>query len=139
MFENKIQLIQIVLCDFIVSVEYLICCDDVLILLVLMEKIIGWEVMMWGVFIIGFGIYKYQIVDKKWYEFMCMGFFLCKVNLVCYIMFGYINFDFILEWLGKYKFGKFCFYFNELVDVDMDVFEEFICVGLDDMEKKYLL
>lgn len=137
--ENKTQPTQISPRDFIACVEHPTRRDDALTLLALMEKITGWEATMWGASIIGFGTYKYQTADKKWHEFMRTGFSPRKSNLVCYIMPGYTNFDPILERLGKHKLGKSCLYLNKLADVDMDVLEELIRAGLDDMEKKYPL
>lgn len=88
---------------------------------------------MWGLMIVGYGWYDY-IYDSGYFgSLLVIGFVLCKVNQVVYILFGYIDFGDILDCFGKWKKGKLCFYINKFVDIDEVVLVELICVGLDDL------
>jgi hypothetical protein len=70
---------------------------------------------------------------------MRTGFSPRKTALTIYIMPGY-QFDEmenLLSKLGKYKTGRSCLYIKKLADIDLQILEEIIKFGLDDMKKKY--
>ncbi len=139
MSENKTKPTEIAPADFIATVEHPTRRSDAEALLALMSKVTGWEPKMWGPAIIGFGEYHYKYESGREGDFMRTGFSPRKQNMVVYIMPGYTDFDPILDRLGKHKKGKSCLYINKLADVDLEVLEELIQAGLDDMAKKYPL
>lgn len=139
MSENKTRPTEMAPADFIATVEHPTRRSDAETLLALMSKVTGWEPKMWGPAIIGYGEYHYKYESGREGDFMRTGFSPRKQNMVVYIMPGYTNFDPILDRLGKHKKGKSCLYINKLADVDLEVLEELIQAGLDDMAKKYPL
>lgn len=139
MSENKTKPTEMAPAEFIATVEHSVRRSDAETLLDLMGKVTGWEAKMWGPAIIGFGEYHYKYESGREGDFMRTGFSPRKQNMVVYIMPGYTNYDPILDRLGKHKKGKSCLYINKLADVDLEVLEELIQAGLDDMAKKYPL
>lgn len=103
----------------------------------LFRKITGWQPVMWGPSMIGYGSYHYRYESGREGDFLATGFAPRKANLSIHIMPGYQDYSAILERLGKHKTGKSCLYLNKLADVDMDVLEELIRAGLDDLAKMY--
>jgi len=139
MAENKTKPTQLAPVEFIESIDHPTRRADALALLELMQRVTGWDPVMWGASIIGYGTYHYKYDSGREGEFMRTGFSPRKANMVVYIMPGYTDFSEILGRLGKHKLGKSCLYINKLADVDLDVLEELIRAGLADMEKKYPL
>lgn len=103
----------------------------------LFRRVTGWQPVMWGPAIIGYGSYHYRYQSGREGDFLATGFAPRKANLSIYIMPGYQDYSAILSRLGKHKIGKSCLYINKLADVDMDVLEELIQTGLGDLAGKY--
>ncbi len=137
MAELKTQPTKIAPADYIAAVEHRTRREDAQTLLQLMQRITGWDAVMWGPSIIGFGEYHYKYDSGHEGNSMRTGFSPRKANLVLYIMPGYTDYSEILARLGKHKMGKSCLYINKLADIDLDVLEELIRAGLADMDKKY--
>tara|TARA_R110000744_G_scaffold36034_3_gene83141 strand:- start:21178 stop:21603 length:426 start_codon:yes stop_codon:yes gene_type:complete len=135
--ENKTQPTETDPEAFIAAVEHPVRRADALVLLEMMRRLSGEEPRMWGPSIIGFGDYHYKYESGREGDFMRTGFSPRKSGQVIYIMPGYANYTLILDRLGKFKEGKSCLYITKLADVDMDVLEELIQAGLDDMARKY--
>jgi hypothetical protein len=123
--------------EFIAAIEHPTRRQDAETLLELMTRMTGWQPRMWGASIIGFGEYHYKYDSGREGDSMRTGFSPRKSGQVIYIMPGYANYTLILDRLGKFKEGKSCLYITKLADVDMDVLEELIQAGLDDMARKY--
>jgi hypothetical protein len=92
---------------------------------------------MWGPTIIGYGQYHYTYGSGRAGEFLATGFSPRKANLSIYILPGYADFGAILSRLGKHTIGKSCLYVNKLADIDLDVLEELIRAGLDDLGTRW--
>ncbi|WP_421792469.1 DUF1801 domain-containing protein [Hyphobacterium sp.] len=137
MSENKTKPTAITPADFIASVEHDGRREDAKTLLDLFERMTGWKAKMWGPSIIGFGEYHYKYDSGREGDFLATGFSPRKANLSIYIMPGYQDYEGILARLGKHKHGKSCLYVNKLADIDLDVLEELVKAGLDDLSKKY--
>ncbi len=135
--ENKTQPTDLDPAAFIAAIEHPVRRADAQVLLELMRRLSGEEPRMWGETMIGFGTYHYKYATGREGDFMRTGFAPRKSGQVVYIMPGYTNFSLILDRLGKFKEGKSCLYITKLADVDMDVLEELIQAGLDDMARKY--
>lgn len=103
----------------------------------LFRRVTGWQPVMWGPAIIGYGSYHYRYQSGREGDFLATGFAPRKANLSIHIMPGYQDYSAILSRLGKHKIGKSCLYINKLADVDMDVLEELIQTGLGDLAEKY--
>ena len=103
----------------------------------LFQRVTGFNPVMWGPSIIGYGQYHYRYDSGREGDFLATGFSPRKANFAAYIMPGYADFGDILERIGKHKLGKSCFYFNKLADIDTDVLGELIRAGLDDLDKRW--
>jgi len=101
------------------------------------REVTGYEPVMWGPSIIGYGRYHYRYESGREGDSLATGFSPRKANLVLYIMPGYADFGEILGRLGKHKLGKSCLYLNKLADVDMDVLGELVRAGLRDLERHW--
>jgi len=113
--------------------------EDSFRLLDIFTKVSTQEPKMWWSSIIGFGTYHYKYASGQEWDWMRTGFSPRKGAISLYIMPGY-NFDNMQEllWkLGKYKTGKSCLYIKRLSDVDINVLEEIITLGLKEMKEKY--
>jgi hypothetical protein len=101
------------------------------------REVTGYEPVMWGPSIIGYGRYHYRYESGREGDSLATGFSPRKANLVLYIMPGYADFGEILGRLGKHKLDKSCLYLNKLADVDMDVLGELVRAGLRDLERHW--
>ncbi|NDJ54174.1 MAG: DUF1801 domain-containing protein [Chloroflexi bacterium] len=100
--------------------------QDAFALVDLMKDITGYEPVMWGSSIVGFGSYHYVYESGREGDAIITGFAPRKSALTLYIMSGFEEYDDLLEKLGKHKTGKACLYVKKLDDVDMDVLRELI-------------
>lgn len=83
----------------------------------------GFEPVMWGASIIGFGAYHYRYESGREGDAPLVGFSPRKANLVLYLAPGEDRAD-LLGRLGKHKAGAGCVYVNRLSDVDASVITE---------------
>ncbi|WP_299078313.1 DUF1801 domain-containing protein [uncultured Paraglaciecola sp.] len=137
MAENKTQVSQANVVDFIHGIEHQQRQADAFALLNIFEQETKLKAVLWGSSIVGFGSYQYQTADRKTHQFMRTGFSPRKQNLVLYIMVGFGDFDQTLRSLGKFKTGKSCLYINKLSDVDEQVLRKLIQLSLDEMASRY--
>lgn len=121
--------------DFIRTVEPPRRREDGLVLLDLFQRVTGYEPVMWGPSIIGYGRYHYRYDSGREGDFLATGFSPRKASLSIYIMPGYQDYSEILSRLGKHKIGKSCLYVNKLADIDLGVLEELIGTGLKDLNQ----
>lgn len=99
----------------------------------LFRQVTGFQPVMWGEAIVGYGRYHYRYKSGREGDFLATGFAPRKAALSIYIMPGYADFGGILARLGKHKIGKSCLYVNKLADIDLDVLGELIRAGLRDL------
>lgn len=110
---------------------------DALALDELFRRVTGFDPVMWGPSIVGYGRYHYKYASGREGDYLATGFAPRKANLTVYIMPGYQDYSAILRDLGKHKTGKCCLYINRLADVDQEVLARLIRTGLDDLAKIY--
>jgi len=111
--------------------------NDSLVLLKIMGKITGVTPKMWGDSIVGFDTYHYIYASGKEGNWPMIGFSPRKQNLSLYVMPGFINFQPLLNKLGKHKTSKACLYINKLDDIDINVLKELIGQSITYMRNKY--
>lgn len=119
--------------DFLNSVQSERRAEEARALDELFRATTGFDPVMWGPSMIGYGRYHYRYASGREGDFLATGFSPRKSALVIYIMPGYADFGGILARLGKHKLGKSCLYVNKLADIDMQVLSELIRAGLDDL------
>lgn len=122
---------------FIEAVEHPVRRADALVLDGMFRRITGWTPKMWGPTIVGYGSYAYKYESGREGQSLATGFSPRKASQSIYIMPGYHDYSKILGRLGKYKIGKACLYVNKLADVDLDVLEELVRAGLNDLGKMW--
>lgn len=130
---NKIQPTNQSVTDFLNAIEHPQKRDDAIALNALFRQVTGYNPVMWGEAIIGYGQYHYKYASGRTGDFLATGFSPRKANFSVYIMPGYADFDHILKNIGKHKLGKSCLYFNKLADIDTDALSTLIRAGLDDL------
>ncbi|MDI3335608.1 DUF1801 domain-containing protein [Defluviimonas aestuarii] len=119
--------------DFIAGVEPPTRRDEALRLDVLFREVTGFQPVMWGPSIIGYGRYHYRYATGREGDFLATGFSPRKAALSIYIMPGYADFGLILKDLGKHRTGKSCLYINKIADIDEAVLKRLIRAGLEDL------
>lgn len=133
MAENKTQPTEVRVEDFLAQVEPEQKRLDGLRLDALFREVTGFQPVMWGPTIVGYGRYHYIYKTGREGDSLATGFSPRKANLSIYIMPGYAEFGDLLDRLGKHKIGKSCLYINKLADVDEGVLAELIRAGLRDL------
>ncbi|WP_171175937.1 DUF1801 domain-containing protein [Ruegeria sp. HKCCD8929] len=119
---------------FIDSVEPANKAADARKLDALFREVTGFQPLMWGPSIIGYGQYRYRYKSGREGDFLATGFSPRKSAHSIYIMPGYADFGDILARLGKHKIGKSCLYVNKLADIDMDALADLVRAGLRDLK-----
>jgi len=137
MAQNKTQLTQDSVVEFLNVVSPVQKRADAIALDKLFRTVTGFAPAMWGSSIVGYGQYHYEYQSGREGDFLATGFSPRKAALSIYIMPGYSDFSEILSRLGKHKIGKSCLYVNKLADVDMQVLAELIEAGLDDLNQRW--
>ena len=99
---------------------------DSFAILELMKNVTGFDPVMWGDSIVGFGSYHYKYASGRTGEWPLVGFSPRKQNLTLYIMTGFDHYESLTEKLGKFKTGKSCLYIKKLEDVDRATLEELV-------------
>jgi hypothetical protein len=123
--------------DFIAAIDNETRRKDGQALLKLFAKLTGWKAKMWGPTIVGFGAYHYTYDSGHSGSICAVGFSPRKANLVIYAGTGPRTAA-LLKKLGKHKGGnQQCLYINKLADVDLDVLEEIVRVGLAQTKKTW--
>ena len=110
---------------------------DALRLNEIFREVAGFEPVMWGASIVGYGSYHYVYKSGREGDFLATGFSPRKTSLTIYIMPGYADFGDILKRLGKHRTGRSCLYINRLDAVDEDVLRELIAAGLRDLGTRW--
>ncbi|MCI2399357.1 DUF1801 domain-containing protein [Aliiroseovarius subalbicans] len=137
MAQNKTQPTDASLATFLDKVEPARRRDDARALDALFREVTGFEPVLWGPSIVGYGRYHYRYDSGREGDFLATGFSPRKANLSLYIMPGYADFSGILDRLGKHKLGKSCLYINKLDDIDPEVLKELIRAGLKDLNRRW--
>ncbi len=110
---------------------------DALRLNEIFREVTGFEPVMWGSSIVGYGSYHYVYKSGREGDFLATGFSPRKASLTIYIMPGYSDFGDILKRLGKHRTGRSCLYINRLDAVNEDVLRELIAAGLGDLDSRW--
>lgn len=135
MSQNKTQPTDLPVATFLDAVEPARKADEGRQLDALFRQVTGFQPVMWGPSIIGYGRYDYRYDSGRAGRFLATGFSPRKAKHSIYIMPGYADYGPILDRLGKHSKGKSCLYVNKLADIDLDVLAELIRAGLEDLNQ----
>ncbi|WP_375550727.1 DUF1801 domain-containing protein [Rhodophyticola porphyridii] len=122
---------------FLEAVEHPVRRADAVALDALFRQVTGWEPVMWGSSIVGYGQYRYRYENGREGRFLATGFSPRKASLSLYIMPGHAGRGAILPRLGKHRTGRACLYVNKLADIDREVLAELIAAGLEDLGRRW--
>jgi len=131
--QNKTQPTDQSVTGFLNAVSHPTRRADGLALDALFRATTGFDPVMWGPSIVGYGRYRYTYATGRQGDFLATGFSPRKANLSIYIMPGYSDFGDTLARLGKHKTGRSCLYVNTLADIDTGVLADLIRAGLRDL------
>ncbi|GGF53750.1 protein of unknown function (DU1801) [Mameliella alba] len=113
--------------------------EDAGVLDALFREVTGWQPVLWGTSILGYGRYDYTYASGHSGQSLATGFAPRKANMVVYIMPGYADFQEILSRLGPHRLGKSCLYLGALSKVDLDVLSDLIRAGLADLGTRWVI
>ncbi len=103
----------------------------------LFPRVTGWEPVLWGAGLVGYGRYRYRYESGREGEALATGFAPRAREHSVYIMPGYADHGAILRRLGPHRMGKSCLYVRRLSEIDMGVLEELVRAGLEDLRGKW--
>lgn len=123
---NKTQPTQIMIVDFVTSLEAPNRREEANALMALFEKVTGQTPQMWGPSIIGFGMSHYLYDSGRTGTMPAVAFSPRKAQLVLYGLGGAAISAEVAARLGKYSTGKGCVYIKKLQDIDLTALAELI-------------
>jgi hypothetical protein len=107
-------------------------------LLKLMQDFTGYEPIMWGASMIGFGSYHYKSErSRQEGDWPLLGFSPRKAAISLYVYSGTPEQEYLLKDLGKFTMGKGCIYIKKLSDINQDVLRKLMKETIDYLQKKY--
>jgi len=106
-------------------------------LLDLMRRVTGFEPVMWGTAIVGFGTYRYRYDSGRTGESCITGFASRKGEISVYLVAEGARQDQLLARLGRHRMGKACLSIRRLADVDTDVLEHLIAGSVAEVRRRY--
>ena len=106
-------------------------------LLNLMQEETGFEPVMWGPSIIGFGSYHYKYASGYEGDAALVGFSPRKSAISLYVFTGLEEHEHLLADLGKFTMGKACVYVKKLSDINLDVLRKIIRETIDFLRTHY--
>lgn len=106
-------------------------------LIELMARISGFEPVMWGPSIIGFGEYHYVYESGHEGDAPLVGFSPRKSAISLYVFTGVEKHNYLLENLGKFRKGKSCIYVNKLADINIDQLSLLMIETIKYLNEKY--
>ena len=101
------------------------------------RDITGYDPVLWGSSMIGYGRYRYIYESGHSGQCLATGFAPRKRELVLYIMPGYGELGSMLDRLGPHRKGKACLYITRLARIDEAVLAEIIEAGLADLATRW--
>ncbi|HLV92156.1 MAG TPA: DUF1801 domain-containing protein [Aequorivita sp.] len=110
---------------------------DSKVLVELMTRVTGFNPVMWGPSIIGFGEYHYVYKSGHEGDAPLVGFSPRKSAISLYVFTGLEEHEYLLENLGKFRKGKSCIYVNKLADINLDQLTSLMKETIKYLNEKY--
>jgi hypothetical protein len=134
MAENKTQPTMESVTAFLEGIENKQRREDSFVVLEMMKEITGYEPVMWGPSIVGFGKYHYKYASGREGDSALTGFSPRKQALTLYITAGFTQYDDLMQKLGRHTTGSSCLYIKKLADIDQAVLRELITKSVEHMK-----
>ena len=124
---------------FLAAVEPEARRTEALALDALFRRVTGWEPVLWGPSMVGYGRYRYRYASGHGGEALATGFSPRARELSLYVLpcEGGAKAGGLLSRLGPHRAGKACLYVRRLSDVDLGVLEELVRAGLGDLRGRW--
>lgn len=135
--ENKTQPTKRSVKEFIDQIEDEQMKKDCKSLAKFMEQVSGEKPVLWGDAIVGFGKYHYKYESGREGDSCVVGFAPRKQNIAIYTHCSLPDNDKLLKSLGKFKNGKACLNVKKLDDIKLDVLEQILKQGIQNVSDKY--
>ena len=97
----------------------------------------GLEPKMWGISIVGFGIYHYKYESGHEGSAPLVGISPRSTAIVFYLSANFEKRDELLQSLGKHKTGKGCIYIQKLEDIDTSILIKMVKNSIKHKKKQY--
>src|SRR5215467_7082401 len=130
MAENKTVPTKSSVREFVASIADTARRADAETLVQMMKDVTGFEPVMWGPAIIGFGSYHYRYESGREGDMLQIGFSPRKAAIALYNATQGTDAQALLAGLGKYTTGKGCLYIKKLSDVDREVLKAMLVKSL---------
>lgn len=137
MAENKTKPQTMDFATFAASVEPAKRREEALILDEIFRAATGFEPVLWGPSIVGYGRYHYRYDSGREAESLAAGFSPRKDAVSLYIPGAQSDAGDILADLGPHTTGKSCIYVKDLAKIDRAVLARLIRAGLDGLAAKW--
>lgn len=126
MAENKTKPTSASVDDFIARIENPRRKSDAQAALKIYMDVTGFQPVIWGPSIIGFGTHHYVYDSGREGTVPAAGFSPRKANMTFYIDAKFEGAEELFTSLGKHKKSVACLYINKLDDIDLQVLSEII-------------
>ncbi|MFD1066873.1 DUF1801 domain-containing protein [Oceanobacillus locisalsi] len=137
MYELKTKETDSSVLEFIEQVEKPKKREDAYRLLDIFTEATGFEAIMWGPSIIGFGKYHYKYDSGHEGDAPLVGFSPRKAKISLYFATRDTEREHLLAKFGKHTTGKACVYINKVADIDEEVLKELIKQSVRFLQERY--
>ena len=123
--------------DFIGEIENETKRDESYQLIEIFRELTGFEPVMWGPSIVGFGSYHYKYESGHEGDAPLTGFSPRKDAFAIYLATAFNKKEELLKELGKHKTGAGCLYVKKLDDIKLPVLKKLITHSVAHIKKLY--
>jgi hypothetical protein len=110
--------------------------DDAHNIISIMKDASGFEPVMWGPSIVGFGTHHYKYASGHEGDMPLAGFSPRKSAMVLYVSLGEKREE-LLKKFGKHKPSKGCVYFKNLEGVNVTILKKMVALSIKNTKKQY--
>ena len=101
------------------------------------KALTGFEPVMWGPAIVGFGSYHYKYESGREGDAPLSGFSPRKDAFALYFSSSFEGRAELLQKLGKHKAAKACVYIKKLEDINIDILKKMIVLSEKSIRARY--
>lgn len=123
--------------DFLATISDAKRREDCTLIINLLSKVSGFEPKMWGVSIVGFGIYNYRYESGHTGNAPLAGLASRKNAITVYVTSTFDEKETLLSKLGKHKSSKACLYIQKLEDIDIDILSQLVKKSIEHIMELY--
>jgi len=110
--------------------------NDTMRIVEMIKEETGFEPIMWGTSIVGFGKYHYKYASGHEGDMPLVGLSPRKTAITLYL-YDLERKQKLLGQLGKHKIGKACLYIKKLEDVNMEILKQLVVDSVEFLKNTY--